>query len=291
MDRSSLWKNVQAYQQMQAYYDSELAKIKVPYQSRFVHTRHGETHVITAGNPDHPVLVFWHGMNAAAISWINEINTFGSAYYVVAPDCPGDTGRSAPNRLNRKTMAHGEWAVDVLQALGIAQAHHVGISGGGWLLFKLANVAPERITSAMLVSSGGFLNVNPGLLVKMLPAMLVTPADKLADRFVRMMGVPGREPSAGELQMFELMFHFKSENGVPALPDAQIRALTAPTMLLMAEHEQAFKPPQKAIERAKRLLPRLLHAEVVAGVSHGMNGDDPVLFARKMREFLAQVGH
>jgi pimeloyl-ACP methyl ester carboxylesterase len=290
IDGSKLWKNLEAYEAMQALYSSELARLTVPYESHYIDTRrHGKTHVLTAGNPANPALVFWHGMNAFAASWVNEINVFAAEYYVIAPDCVGDTGRSEPNRLKRKTMQHGEWAADVLQALDISQAHHIGISGGGWMIIKLANVAPQTILSAMLVSTGGFINVNMMILFKMLPAMLITPPDKLAYRFVKMMGVPGREPSPEELRMFELIFHFKSENGVPALPDEQIRALKAPTAILMGEHEQAFKPPRKVLERAKRLLPNLIHAEIVQGVGHGMNGENPSLFERKVRDFLAQV--
>jgi pimeloyl-ACP methyl ester carboxylesterase len=286
IDNSAMWKKRSAYEQMQAFYDKQLARITVPYETQYADTRHGKTHVLTAGNHAHPPLVFWHGMNDSVLGWIDEINVFTQNYYEIAADCPGDTGRSAPNRMNRKTLQHGEWASDVMNALHIQQAYHVGISGGGWLILKLANVAPEKISAAVLLSTGGFINVDMKILFKMLPLMLVTPADKLARRFIKIMGVPDREPTQDELTTFELIFDFKSENGVPALPDEQVRRLTAPTMILMGEYESAFKPPQKVINRAQKLLPNLVHAEILSGVAHGMNGENPPLVHGKIRAFL-----
>lgn len=286
IDNSILWKNQDAYRRMQSYYDRQLAKIAVPYESCYIETRHGKTHVLSAGNPQNPPLVFWHGMNASILGWINEINAFAEDYFVIAADCPGDTGRSAANRMNRKTMQHGEWANDVLKALNIQSAYHVGISGGGWLTIKLANVAPETIKAAVLLSTGGFINVDMKILFKMLPAMMVTPSDKLAEKFIKIMGVPNREPDPEELETFELIFNFKSERGVPALPDEQLRKLSAPTMILMGEYESAFKPAEKVIERARKILPNLVSAEILKGVAHGMNGENPALVHAKIREFL-----
>jgi pimeloyl-ACP methyl ester carboxylesterase len=110
----------------------------------------------------------------------------------------------------------------------------------------------------------------------------------LARRFIKLMGVPNREPSAGELETFELIFDFKSERGVPALPDEQVSKLTAPTMLLMGEYESAFSPPAKVIERAKHTLPNLVCAEILQGVAHSMNGENPELVHGKIRAFLAE---
>ena len=215
LDSSALWKNREAYNKFQQWYDEELAKITVPYEAQYVETRHGTTHVVTAGHSANPPLIFWHGMNVNMTMWIREINAFAADYYVIAPDCVGDMGRSAPNRLNRRTHQHGEWAADVLSALNIQQAHHVGISGGGWMILKLATVATDTILSATLASTGGFINVDWRLALKFLPMMLFTPPDKLAYKFAKVMGLPGQEPGAQELQSFEFLFNFKTETGVP----------------------------------------------------------------------------
>ena len=288
IDNSILWKNPVAYQRMQAFYDRELASLTVPYETFYIDTRHGKTHVLTAGNPKNPPLVFWHGMNASILGWIGEINAFTDEYFVIAADCPGDTGRSTPNRMNRKTNQHGEWAADVLKALNIKEAYHVGISGGGWMILKLANIAPETIKAAVLMSTGGFMNVRMRGMLKILPLMLILPPEKLVHHFIKLMGVPNRVPSAGELETFELIFDFKSERGVPALSDAELSKLSAPTMILMGEYEAAFKPTTKVIERAQRTLPNLVCAEILQGVAHGMNGENPELVHGKIRAFLAQ---
>ncbi|HEX2621807.1 MAG TPA: hypothetical protein VHL11_16735, partial [Phototrophicaceae bacterium] len=81
IDSSAMWQSPAAYAEMQTFYDSELKKITVPHQIQYVDTRHGKTHVLTAGNPANPALVFWHGMNANITMWIDQINTFASDFY------------------------------------------------------------------------------------------------------------------------------------------------------------------------------------------------------------------
>jgi pimeloyl-ACP methyl ester carboxylesterase len=292
VDSSSLWKNRAAWEQMQTHYDSELANLTVPYQAQYIDTRYGKTYVISAGDSSKMAMLLWHGMNANATMWIQEMNMYAQDYFVVVPDALGSSGRSSPKRLDRKTMQYGEWAADVLAALNISQAIHLGISGGGWQILKLANIVPEAIRAAILMSSGGFYDVNKWIVLRMLPSLILSPflsARKTAYRFIKIMSPPNHEPSEGELDMFELIFNFNSEQGVPALPDEQIGALTAPTMLLMGEYEMAFKPPERVIERAKKTLPKLIHAEVLADVSHGMHGDNPDLVHGKIREFLKQL--
>ncbi|MBC8171424.1 MAG: alpha/beta hydrolase [Anaerolineae bacterium] len=289
IDSSIMWQNPAAYAEMQTHYDTELQKITFPYQTQYVDTRHGKTHVLTAGSPANPALVFWHGMNANITMWIDQINAFAPDFYVIAADGTGDTGRSAPNRLNRQTNQHGEWAADVLNALGIVKAHHVGISGGGWLILKLANVAPEKIASAVLASSGGLIRFGLSMYLKLLPRIITTPAHRRATVFVKIMTPPEHKPTTADLKMFELIFKFKSERGVPRLPDEQIRALTAPTMILMGQYEIPFTPQQKLIDRGRRVLPNLVRAEIMPGVGHGMNGDNPALFEHKLRDFFAQL--
>ena len=291
IDSSTIWKSRAAYERMQVVYDEHLARIAVPYETRYIDTRHGKTYVITAGNSDNPPLIFWHGMSASSMMWVNEINTFAKSYYVISADAPGNSGRSEALRLDRKSMAYGEWAVDVMDALNIEKAFHAGLSGGGWLILKLATFAPKKIAAAILMSTGGFINVNPGFIFRLLPHYMIAPfisTRQFAKRFLKITTPPDYEITEDDIMMFELIGNFKAENGVPSFSDDELHQMTVPTLLLMGEHEVPFSPVEKVISRAKQHLPNLVSADILPGVGHGMNGENPTLVHGKISAFLEQ---
>src|SRR5262249_49278989 len=71
----------------------------------------------------------------------------------------------------------------------------LGISNGGWLILKLAGVAPELISSAVLISSAGFVRPRWQLIFNMLPVLLFTRPERRGARFLQVMGAPGIAPA------------------------------------------------------------------------------------------------
>jgi pimeloyl-ACP methyl ester carboxylesterase len=168
----------------------------------------------------------------------------------------------------------------------------IGASQGGWLIIKLANVAPGTIASAVLMSSAGFLPVSMTQTMRMLPRILFRilfkPPDKAAQAMLALLSAPDVAPDPFFLKLFELMMrHFRSEALVPALGDDEIRALTAPTYLLVGQYESAMNP-YRLIERGLALLPNLVIAEVVPGVGHSMIHRRPDWVTSRVRNFLTR---
>jgi len=288
INNAHLYRSVDAYQRMQSFYDSQLALLQVPYQTRYIDTRHGKTYVLTAGDPANPPLVLWHGMNANLVTWVPQINLFATRFYVIAPDTVGDAGRSDPRRLDRKSPAYGEWAADVLNALNIQRAHMIGISGGGWMILRLATFAPEVLRSAVLMSSAGFFPISNMILVRVLPWLLFSSPENAARRFLKVMSPPNFPITQEAVTAFVLLMPFKAQTGLYVFTDDEIRQLNAPTMLLMGQYE-ATCDPHKVIERARRLIPNLCRAELVPGVGHGMTGENPDEVHRRIFAFLDEV--
>lgn len=69
------------------------------------------------------------------------------------------------------------------------------------------------------------------------------------------------------------------------MKDDELRCLTAPTYLLMGEHEAAY-PPEAVIRRAKLTLPNLVAAEIVPKVGHGMITEDVAGINQRLLWFL-----
>jgi len=162
-DNSSLYRSAEGYQQVVAHYDATLQGMGIAYESRYVETRFGPTHAIVCGNEQGKPIVLWHGLNANVVSWINWMPALAPAYHVYAIDAIGGLGKSAPNRLAKKGPVYGQWAAETLAGLGLKRANMIGASNGGWLILKLASVAPDLVGSAVLMSSAGFAPLRNGI--------------------------------------------------------------------------------------------------------------------------------
>ncbi len=78
----------------------------------------------------------------------------------IAPDLPGfgasrASGPRSAELPSYSVRAHADYALQLLDRLGVARAHVVGFSMGGGVALELARRAPERVASLTLMSSIG----------------------------------------------------------------------------------------------------------------------------------------
>jgi pimeloyl-ACP methyl ester carboxylesterase len=287
-DNASLYKSPEGYQAVMAHYDAAFKKMGLPYEATYVETRHGVTHAVITGKESGKPLVVWHGLNAHSAAMTRWIADLASHYRVYAIDSIGGMGKSAPTRPDKTGPAYGEWAADALEGLGLARVNVIGVSNGGWLIVKLASVAPERIGSAALVSTGGFRPISKRLILCMMPYLAFRPPAEAAHRFMALLSPPGSVPDPGDVAVFDLcMAHFRLEKNPPVLRDDEIRSLTAPTHLMMGQYEVSFDP-YKVTARGMRLLPNLISAEIVPGVGHMMVHPQPGWVMDRILAFYAR---
>ena len=109
-DNSSLYKSAESYQRVMAHYDACFRRMGVAYETRYVDTRFGLTHVIVSGSKNDKPVVLWHGGNANSTAWAEWIPALASVYRVYAVDTIGEMGKSAPSRPSRTGPAYGQWA-------------------------------------------------------------------------------------------------------------------------------------------------------------------------------------
>jgi pimeloyl-ACP methyl ester carboxylesterase len=272
-------------------YESLCQQITVPFTSRWVNTQVGLTHVLCAGDESAPPLVLLHGQGASAPTWNGQINTLAKDYQIFAVDVPASMGKSTPTRLSRSGTQAGDWLLECIRELGLSAVHLVGISNGAWLILKLATVAPQTIKSASLLSAAGLVKTSARLVMRAIPIIgfgALFSAERKATMFGRMMGVPGKPVPEQDMEMFRVLLgDFRMEPTPAPLSVAELRCLTAPTQLLIGEYEAAFPAPY-VIERAKAVLPNLVHTEVLPGVGHGMITEDVPLVNARIHAFVQQ---
>jgi pimeloyl-ACP methyl ester carboxylesterase len=124
------------------------------------------TYDIRAEGSDPPIVML-HGFSADRDVW-GRFALHLRGHRVVIPDLAGHGrtpfrpggGYSAPAQAGR--------VIALLDALGIARAHLVGNSMGGFVAATLARLAPMRVASVALIDPAGVTSPHPSPLVKML---------------------------------------------------------------------------------------------------------------------------
>jgi pimeloyl-ACP methyl ester carboxylesterase len=235
-----------------------------------VPTRFGDTHVLQAGPEDGPPVVIFQGgnvVNPLTLAWFASL---ADRFRIYAPDTIGQPGRSADRRVSANDASLGEWAVDVLDGLGLQSAAVVGISYGGGVALRLAALAPDRIERAVFVVPAGIADVPLG-------SMLYLAAGYLGYRAVARRAfvtatvrrLSGGEPDRLLVESTALAFRgtaLDTEMPRNATPE-ELRDLTAPVVVLCGEHDPLFRP-ERVLPRARALFPNLVAAETLPGCAH-----------------------
>ena len=236
-----------------AFYDGVAGTWSFPHDIAMVQTRHGETHVITAGDKSKPALVLLHGAAANILGWGAAIPEYMRDFFVIAPDIPGEAGRSAPERPSWNGDEYIEWLDDVLAAFRVERTALLGLSLGGWIAARYAAAHPQKVCRLVLLAPGGLAPMRTAALLKTI--LFSMQRQKGAARMKRM--VFGRSEILPEVSRFFdlLQQHYVPRIGSPPLlSDEQMKCIACP-VLMMTGGEDAFFDAQKAGARLKRMLP------------------------------------
>jgi pimeloyl-ACP methyl ester carboxylesterase len=278
-----------------AAYDAVLAKWPVAYQEITVPTRLGATHVIASGPADSPPLVLLHAMMATATVWRPNVEALSVHFRVYAVDVVGQGGRTVASRKIESRRDYADWLNDLFDGLEIKRASVVGNSYGGFVAFNQAAMAPERIDRVVLISpAGGFVSIMPvfrSMIYQGLKGMLV-----------RVFGADGPRPDLLALIASGAGFNEEDEDWLalgrqlmdgskrmnlimPAVfSDAELGAIQAPTLLLIAEHEILYEP-QSTLRIAMVRMPAL-EGEIVSGAHHLAAMSQPDAVNARIVDFL-----
>ena len=257
-------------------YENALAHWPVPYEELDLFTRFGTTHVIISGPAGEKLLILLHGQDSSSTSWIYNINGLSQTFRVYAVDTIGDMGKSKPTYLPNSREDYATWLLEVFEQLKIEKADLMGLSYGGFLATNFALSYPEQVKRIVLLAPG-IPNFGPPTLQWAnygIPMMLL-PSRLTVKRFINGISMKGysRDDPVHE-QMIIGMINMQHVSFMrPVFTDEEFKQMTAPTLLLIGDHEIMYEP-QKALERAIVLIPNL-QAELISNANHMLNSDQP----------------
>jgi pimeloyl-ACP methyl ester carboxylesterase len=254
-----------------------------------------------------PPVVLIHGMVNSSLHWESVALRLADAYTVIAPDLIGH-GDSATPRGDYSLGAHAASIRDLLAAIGIDRATIVGHSLGGGVAMQFFYQFPQRTERLVLVSSGGLgREVSPLLRSAALPgasSLLALVAHRFLLSTLRRTGErlqargsgkgvylraiaralqPLEKPGARRafLQTLRSVIDVKGQR-VSAI-DRLYLLSSMPTLIVWGKRDNTI--PLSHGRAAHEAAPGS-RFEVLPGVAHFPNLEDPQGLAAVLRDFL-----
>jgi pimeloyl-ACP methyl ester carboxylesterase len=247
--------------------------------------------VTGAGEP----LVLLHGLTLDRQMWDPNLAALAASYRVIRIDLPGAGKSDQPTG----PTSFSEIVADVLDSLGIARAHVVGLSNGGEIAVNLALEKPAIVRSLVLVdaSLNGF-GYSPEFMgrfqtyfaaaqregVQRANELWLT--DPLFIPAGRDTGLARRLREIVRGYQGEAWLHFGWRRGPTPSALSRLNTIGVPTMAVVGEMDI---PDMRQI--ADTLAVRIPGARkiVLANVGHMSNMEDPAAFNRVVLDFLRSV--
>jgi pimeloyl-ACP methyl ester carboxylesterase len=270
---ASLFTSAAGKKEILALYDQKLAELGIPYESRFVETSFGKTHLLCTGNPEHPPLVIVHGSNGCAPIALDCYPDLRSQYQVFAIDVLAQPNKSAETRLSMKDDSYGKWMEEVLEKLSLTDVVLVGFSFGGLIILKTLAYREDRVKEAFLASPAYIVNGNPiqALLKIFIPMRryMKTQKMKYIERFLSAV-FTDRDPFAVRF-LSKVFLHFDMDfTPVPVIPKKEANKITTPITIIGAGRDILF-PGVKMQKRSRKIFPSLKRFDLLEESKHVQN--------------------
>ena len=285
--RPSDWRTEKGRRAYLEAYDSAMELWPVPYRSRHVETRFGDTHVLESGPDDGEPLVLLHAATGfASTQWYPNIAALAGARPVYAIDYIGSAGKGVQTKPMFCRHDCRDWLLDVLDGLGLRSPIVVGSSQGGWLALNLSLQAPERVHRLALLAPAASILPFRRLMRLMISAGPYMPAWTGPPSVKAMFG--GR--AVVDRRIVDLLTlhlaHFRYQERAPfpsAFSAGELRQLEVKTLLLIGDHEMIYDP-KAALARARAAIPDV-QAELVSNSGHLINMEHPGLTNDRLLAF------
>ncbi len=243
-------------------------------------------------------VVFVHGAGGSSSIWFKQIRDFREHFNVLLIDLRGHGGSPKPAApVPPYTFQEvSQEILDVMDHLGIASAHFVGISLGTILIRTVGEIAPDRVRSMVMGGAVTRLNLRSRVLVTLgnagkrfipymwlyrLFAWIIMPKKRHQKSRLLFVGEAKKLAQKEFLRWFQLTCEVN-----PLLRFFEEKELAIPTLYLMGEEDHMFLPPvRQLVKRHSNSILRVLD-----GSGHVVNVDRADLFNRLSIDFIKGRG-
>lgn len=244
-----------------------------------------------------PPVIFINGLTTTLESWSYQIRQFRKRHTVVAYDCRGQ-GQSGKPGHDYSGAAHTADLKTLMDQIGIARAHVIGLSFGGYIALNLAATYPDRVGSIVVSDSAS--EAYP-LVEKILTGW--AEAQDIGGLDLRFdVSLPWLYSEAfiknnpRKLRIFKEVFKKNDLDAIRSLTldslnhriTERLQEITAPT-LLIAGKEDLLTPPRH-VKRLKEKIPSA-KLKIIEDCGHVPPIEKPLKFNRIVMSFLRKHNH
>ena len=274
--------------QFKAAYHENLKFWTVPYESFYVYSEFGQTHIIASGPKDAAPLILLHGFGFSATMWYANIEALSHQYHVYALDVLSDINKSVVTKPFQDKNDCAKWLCTVLDELGIEKATIMGHSAGGWQAINFAINAPNRVKNLILLApAASFVPLHKQFYVRQVAVALVQTRTVVIRFFCKWFVANGNVVNEGLYEQFFIgIKNFKWSKVIfpSVFTDAELQRIQVPTLLLIGDREVIYNP-LSAMNRAKQFLPKLT-TEIVPHAGHFLSAERADFVNKSMLDFL-----
>ncbi|MHA2297363.1 MAG: alpha/beta fold hydrolase [Candidatus Hodarchaeales archaeon] len=283
---NSIYRTSNGKKIIQEIYDKHLEKLNLNYEDKYVDTRYGDTHVLLTGKRDGTPLVTMHGGNAYTPDGLQNILSLADRFYIYAIDTIGQPGKSAETRLPANDLSYGYWLLDVLEALNLEKNDILCGSFSAGIALRLATVAPEKINKLLMVVPSGIANGSPVQQLQLLFPYFRYRFRPTRQNLIKLVSTIIMNLYELRLEFLEAQFrHYKSTTKMPRpVRSNELVDFTAPVMIFCTDGDIMF-PAKKVLPRAKKIIPNLIHSEIVDGLHEPSSESFEYIIARAIKFF------
>jgi 3-oxoadipate enol-lactonase len=252
----------------------------------------GELHYEIGGRTEAPVLVLSNSLGTTLRMWDEQAAVFGERFRVLRYDTRGHGQSSAPQGPYTLAKLGGD-VVELLDALGIAQAHVCGISLGGMTALWLAAYAAGRMSSIVAANTAAKIGNAAGWNAR-IEQVLEHGMSSIASATMERWFTPDfRRCEPQRVTATETMFRAVNVMGYvgccAALRDADLKdalgSITVP-VLVIGGTDDPVTPPEDG-HFLEREIAGAVYREVDA--AHLSNIEDAAAFNAAVLEFLSNA--
>lgn len=178
------YKSPEAEARFQSDYENLLGVWDIAFESRWVSTEYGESHLLVAGCDEAPPMVLVPGAQGTSGMWRSIAAALAPVRRLYCLDHIDQVGPSRPRRVLSDPNDSDAWLGQVLDGLGLEHVDLLGNSIGSFICGKYASAYPDRLRSLVLTAPAATVaSVSPLYILQVLVSMNL-PGVFLKDRFL-----------------------------------------------------------------------------------------------------------
>lgn len=254
-------------------YDTALESIPITYNTVYIGTNFGNTHIIHCGNKGNPALVLLHCMGFSSTCWYKNLETLSRLFEIYCIDSIGQPGKTECNRTKISGEDYYQWLIEVFDALKLDKVNIAGWSLGGFYATGFAMNHPERVLKVAALSPPGTVSpVSATFFIKLFP-MLFGGKDEKINQFLKW--ISGSDNMDSPNPAFSVFIAgMKSYRGwagvkLSVYPEKAFKNLKVPYLIMLGDKDPVYRKgvQNRVVKKLNKINPFII-AETVEG-THG----------------------